>query len=94
MNTAAPTKYRPVEIINRTLQKPWMIITSYDISFDNWLSIQKRIEKLEALEKQTISGREGIQQKIMHLKTQCEGISDHLRNMDEMIHDYIKGHQE
>ncbi len=82
-------------ILNRQLQKPWLLISCFDVSFDNYISIQSRIKRLclqTEENKSTVTAK--LQETIEHLQRQLEGISQCLRTLDEMIHDYIKTHQQ
>lgn len=69
-----------------TVKKPWMLLASYDVAFDNLLSIQTRIKKLQK------SG--DSQQRVEHLQKQCESISKNLVMLDGMIHQYISTHED
>ena len=71
---------KPTSILNRKLQKPWLLISCYDVSFDNYMSIPAVTEKLN--------------ETVTHLQAQLQGISQRLKTLDEMIHDYIKTHQQ
>jgi len=86
---------KATSIINRQLQKPWMLISCYEVSFDNYISIQNRVERLLGqISINPAALTEKLQQTISHLQNQLHGISVHLRILDEMIHDYIKSHQQ
>ncbi len=85
----------PTQIINSKLQKPWLLISCYDVSFDNYINIQNRIRRLckqISDNKSVVSTK--LQDTIANLQDQLDGISQHLRTLDEMIHLYIKTHQE
>lgn len=85
---------QPIKIINSTLQKPWLLIACYDVSFDNYLSIHGKLEKLcERL--RTAKAETVLQAEVTlsQLRGQLENISQNLRHIDEMIHDYIRTHQ-
>jgi hypothetical protein len=86
---------KPTSILNRQLQKPWLLISCYDVSFDNYISIQNRIQKLcnQISESKSVV-TEKLQETISHLQQQLLGISQQLKRLDEMIHDYIKTHQQ
>lgn len=94
-NQPENTNMKSTAIINRQLQKPWMLISCYEVSFDNYISIQNRVERLYkqiGFNKSALTAK--LQETLTHLQSQLLGISNHLRILDEMIHDYIKSHQQ
>src|SRR5712671_1510699 len=68
---------KPTSILNRQLQKPWLLISCYDVSFDNYMSIQNRLERLF---KQISDSKSAITEKlnetVIHLQAQLQGISE------------------
>jgi hypothetical protein len=89
------TTMKPTSILNRQLQKPWLLISCYDVSFDNYISIQNRVERLckQISDSKTVVTAK-LQETVSHLQQQLAGISQQLKTLDEMIHDYIKSHQQ
>ena len=82
-------------LINRQLEKPWLLISCYDVSFDNYISIRSRVQRLyRQINENKSALTVKLQETLTHLQQQLQGISQHLRTLDEMIHDYIKTHQQ
>lgn len=85
---------RPLKLINRQLQKPWLLISSYEKAFDNFLSMTNRLQRIYAKyggdpDKYKWHNRHnGIHAR--ELSRQIEASQENLRNIDQMIHNYIK----
>lgn len=87
--------FTPTQILNSELKKPWLLIASYDVSFDNYLNIQTRKERLQDLLPHITNelAKVETESKISMLEGNQKSISQNLRQLDEQIHDYIKDHQ-
>lgn len=83
------------ELMNSKLKKPWLLIAAYDVSFDNYLSVEK---KYRSYHTQFTNSPGGItfqmNDTLTNLVNQLKNISEHLRELDEQIHKYIRTHQE
>lgn len=82
-------------IVNPDLKAPWLLISAYEVAFDNYLNVGKRYQSYS---NQFNNHKGGItwqmQQTLVNLNNQLKGISEQLRSLDEKIHHYIKTHQQ
>lgn len=85
-----------VEIINRALQKPWMLISCYEVSFNNYLYLESRKQRLQNLlpHAENERAKSEVEEKIFVLEGCQKNTAENLRRLDEQIHNYIKTHQE
>lgn len=86
---------KPTQIINTGLQKRWLLIAAYEVSFDYYLLIKRKYDGLLTPFNNHQSGiTHKMQNTLQGLLNQLQGISEKLRELDEAIHNYIKTHQQ
>lgn len=85
---------KPTRLTNLELQKPFMLMACYDVAFDTYISLIKKMETSKR--KFFNNGRSKIkwQESIRHneIKDKIKNCSEYLRELDTKIHQYILSH--
>lgn len=81
---------KPTPIIDRTLQKPWLLIAVYENLFDRYIDLGRQYETAKRHHKLYKD-----QQTMLRVNLVADTISETsraLRDTDQLIHNYIVNH--
>lgn len=83
-------------IINRQLTKPFLLMSCYEVAFDNYLSLVHDLEtserKFNNNGRAKIEWQESVRAK--EIQDKIKKCSEYLRELDAKIHTYIVNHNQ